>query len=137
MQETGIAPQYLELELTESLLLTECGGDVLRFQELKDMGLKLAIDDFGTGHSSLSYLGRFPVSKLKIGRSFIRDVVASADDAAIATAIISRAKSLNLKVIAEGVETEAQPSFLQAHQRDEAQGTTSASPCGPNRWPIS
>jgi diguanylate cyclase (GGDEF)-like protein len=122
LQETGIAPQFLELELTESLLLTNADVMFSVLQELKDMGLKLAIDDFGTGYSSLSYLRRFPVSKLKIDRLFIRDVATSPDDAAITTAIISMAKSLNLKVIAEGVETEAQMSFLRAHECDEIQG---------------
>jgi len=86
------------------------------------MGLTLAIDDFGTGYSSFSYLRQFRVSKLKIDRSFIRDVAVNPDDAAITTAIISMAKSLNLKVIAEGVENEAQMSFLRAHQCDEIQG---------------
>jgi diguanylate cyclase (GGDEF)-like protein len=122
LQETGLAPQNLELELTESLLLSNADVMSSVFQELKAMGLKLAIDDFGTGYSSLSYLKQFPVGKLKIDRAFIRDVAVSADDAAITTAIISMAKSLNLKVIAEGVETEAQMSFLRAHQCDEIQG---------------
>ncbi len=120
--ETGLAPQYLELEVTESLLLSSADVTLSVLQELKNMGLSLAIDDFGTGYSSLSYLKRFPVSKLKIDRSFVRDVALNPDDAAITTAIISMAKSLNLKVIAEGVEDEAQMSFLRAHHCDEIQG---------------
>jgi diguanylate cyclase (GGDEF)-like protein/PAS domain S-box-containing protein len=122
LSETGLASQYLELEVTESLLLsnTDMTSSVLR--ELKRMGLKLAIDDFGKGYSSLSYLKQFPFSKLKIDRSFIRDVPANPEDAAITAAIISMAKSLNLKVIAEGVENEGQMSFLRAHQCDEIQG---------------
>jgi EAL domain-containing protein (putative c-di-GMP-specific phosphodiesterase class I) len=122
LHETGLAPQYLELELTESLLLSSADVTFSVLQELKALGLKLAIDDFGTGYSSLSYLKHFPVSKLKIDRSFIRDVAVNPDDEAITTAIISMAKSLNLKVIAEGVENEAQMSFLRAHQCDEIQG---------------
>ena len=86
------------------------------------MGLTLAIDDFGTGYSSFSYLKRFRVSKLKIDRVFIRDVALNPDDAAITAAIISMAQSLNLRVIAEGVENEAQMSFLRAHHCDEIQG---------------
>jgi len=120
--ETGLASQYLELELTESLLLSNAHVTFSVLQDLRAMGLKLAIDDFGTGYSSLSYLKHFPVSKLKIDRSFVRDVAVNPDDAAITTAIISMAKSLNLKVIAEGVEDEAQMSFLRAHQCDEIQG---------------
>jgi len=120
--ETGLAPQYLELELTESLLLSNADTMSSVLQDLRAMGLKLAIDDFGTGYSSLSYLKHFPVSKLKIDRSFIRDVAVNLDDAAITTAIISMAKSLSLKVIAEGVEDEAQMTFLRAHQCDEIQG---------------
>ena len=122
LHETGLAPQYLELELTESLLLSNEDVMFSVLQELKAMGLKLAIDDFGTGYSSLSYLKQFPVGRLKIDRSFIRDIAANPDDAAITTAIISLAKSLNLKVIAEGVEDEAQMTFLRAHQCDEIQG---------------
>ena len=122
LHETGLAPQFLELELTESLLLSNADVTLSVLQELKAMGLTLAIDDFGTGYSSLSYLKQFPVSKLKIDRSFIRDVAESPDDSAITTAIISMGKSLDLTVIAEGVENEAQMSFLQARQCDEIQG---------------
>jgi diguanylate cyclase (GGDEF)-like protein/PAS domain S-box-containing protein len=122
LHETGLDPKYLELELTESLLLSNADVMFSVFRELKAMGLRLAIDDFGTGYSSLSYLKQFPVSKLKIDRSFVRDVALNADDAAITNAIISMAKSLSLKVIAEGVENEAQMSFLRAHHCDQIQG---------------
>ena len=122
LDESGLAAQYLELELTESLLLSSADVTLSVLQKLKAMGLKLAIDDFGTGYSSFSYLRQFRVSKLKIDRSFVRDVAVNPDDAAITTAIISMAKSLNLKVIAEGVENEAQMTFLRAHHCDEIQG---------------
>jgi EAL domain-containing protein (putative c-di-GMP-specific phosphodiesterase class I) len=122
LYETGLAPQYLELELTESLLLSNGDLTLSVVQELKTMGLKLAIDDFGTGYSSFNYLKQFRVSKLKIDRIFIQDVAVNPDDAAITAAIISMAKSLHLKVIAEGVETEAQMSFLRTHRCDEIQG---------------
>jgi diguanylate cyclase (GGDEF)-like protein/PAS domain S-box-containing protein len=122
LRESGLAPEYLELELTESLLLCNADATLLVLQELTTMGLKLAIDDFGTGYSSLSYLKQFPVGKLKIDRSFIRDIAADGNDAPITTAIISMAKHLHLKVIAEGVETEAQMSFLRGHHCDEIQG---------------
>jgi len=122
LHETGLAPQYLELELTESLLLANADLMLSVVQELKAMGLTLAIDDFGTGYSSFSYLREFRVSKLKIDRIFIRDVAVNPDDAAITTAIISMAKSLHLKVVAEGVENEAQMSFLRTHHCDEIQG---------------
>jgi diguanylate cyclase (GGDEF)-like protein/PAS domain S-box-containing protein len=122
LHETGLAPQYLELELTESLLLSNADLMLSVVQELTAMGLTLAIDDFGTGYSSFAYLRQFRISKLKIDRVFIRDVAVNPDDAAITTAIISMAKSLRLKVIAEGVENEAQMSFLRAHHCDEIQG---------------
>jgi diguanylate cyclase (GGDEF)-like protein/PAS domain S-box-containing protein len=122
LHETGLAAQCLELELTESLLLANADVTLSVLRELKSMGLTLAIDDFGTGYSNFTSLRQFGVSKLKIDRSFIRDVATKPDDAAITTAIIRMAKSLNLKVIAEGVEDVAQMSFLRAHHCDEIQG---------------
>ena len=122
LQETGLASRYLELELTESLLLANADVTLSVLKELKSMGLTLAIDDFGTGYSSFSYLRQFQVSKIKIDRLFIRDVTVNPDDAAITSAIISMAKGLKLRVIAEGVENEAQMSFLRTHQCDEIQG---------------
>jgi diguanylate cyclase (GGDEF)-like protein/PAS domain S-box-containing protein len=122
LRETGLSPQCLELELTESLLLSNADVMFLVLRQLKAMGVRLAIDDFGTGYSSLSYLKRFPVGRLKIDASFIRDVPLNSDDAAITVAIISMGKSLNLKVIAEGVENEAQMSFLRTQRCDEIQG---------------
>jgi diguanylate cyclase (GGDEF)-like protein/PAS domain S-box-containing protein len=122
LQDSGLDPQYLELELTESLLLANAEVTLSVLKELKSMGITLAIDDFGTGYSSFGYLKQFRVSKLKIDCLFIRDVAVNPDDAAITTAIIGMAKSLHLKVIAEGVENEAQMSFLRAHLCDEIQG---------------
>jgi diguanylate cyclase (GGDEF)-like protein len=122
LSATDVAPQHIELELTESLLLSNADVTFNVLQDLREMGLKLVIDDFGTGYSSLSYLQRFPVTKIKIDRSFIRNVGSDPDAAAIATAIISMSKSLNLRVIAEGVEDEAQLTFLREHSCDEFQG---------------
>jgi diguanylate cyclase (GGDEF)-like protein/PAS domain S-box-containing protein len=122
LAETPLEAKYLELELTESILVTN--ADIMRLlvNELTAMGVRLSIDDFGTGYSNLSYLRQFPVSKLKIDRSFIRDVAINDDAAAIASAIINMAKSLNRMVIAEGVENEAQIEFLREHNCDELQG---------------
>jgi diguanylate cyclase (GGDEF)-like protein/PAS domain S-box-containing protein len=114
LMESGLSPHLLELELTESLLLSNADVILSVLNELEAMGVSLAIDDFGTGYSSLSYLRELPVGKLKIDRSFINDVTTSTDDAAITTAIINMAKSMNLEVIAEGVETEEQTSFLRS-----------------------
>jgi diguanylate cyclase (GGDEF)-like protein/PAS domain S-box-containing protein len=133
LHETGLAPQYLELELTESLLLTNAEVMVSVVEELKAMGVTLAIDDFGTGYSNFTSLRRFGVSKLKIDRSFIRDVATNPDDAAITVAIISMAKSLRLKVIAEGVENEGQMSFLRSHQCDGIQGYYFSKPLAPEQ----
>ncbi|WP_137885998.1 EAL domain-containing protein [Pseudomonas sp. 2FE] len=120
--ETRLEPRYLELEITEGVLMQdiESTGSVLR--ALKDMGVRLAIDDFGTGYSSLSYLRRFPVDVLKIDQSFVRDISTDANDAAIVSAIIGMGTSLKLQVIAEGVETQEQLAFLQAHRCEEGQG---------------
>ena len=122
LNESDLSPRYLELELTESILLENADVMLSVVRELNAMGLGIAIDDFGTGYSSFSYLRQFRARRLKIDRSFIQDVASKSDDAAIATAIISMAKSLNLKVIAEGVENEAQLTFLQDHHCDEIQG---------------
>jgi EAL domain-containing protein (putative c-di-GMP-specific phosphodiesterase class I) len=122
LRETGFDPKYLELELTESLLLTNADVVFSILKELREMGVKLAIDDFGTGYSSLSYLRQFQVNRLKIDRSFVRDVAVNPDDAAIATAIINMARALNLNVLAEGVENEEQLRFFQAQHCYEIQG---------------
>ena len=122
LDETGLPPQYLELELTESLLLSSADVMLSELRQLKDMGLKLSIDDFGTGYSSLSYLRHLPVYKLKIDRSFVQAMTVDPDNAAITATIINMARTLNLKVIAEGVETEQQMLFLRAHNCDEVQG---------------
>ena len=119
---SGLDAPWLEIELTESSIMKnmEASSDILR--ELKQMGLRVAIDDFGTGYSSLAYLKRFPLDILKIDRSFIRDIPGDPDNEAIATAIIAMAHSLNLEVIAEGVETEKQLAFMRSHECDGVQG---------------
>ena len=118
----GIEPGMLELELTESALMTNAERTIDVLERLKALGIRIAIDDFGTGYSSLAYLKRFPVDKLKIDIAFVRDIVTNPDDAAIALAIISMAHSLHMQVIAEGVETRAQMAYLRRHRCDEIQG---------------
>jgi diguanylate cyclase (GGDEF)-like protein/PAS domain S-box-containing protein len=122
LAEAGIAPQRLELELTESLLMEDNEANRSLMAELAAMGVHVAIDDFGTGHSSLSYLKRFDVDTLKIDRSFVSELPHDAEDAAIATAIIAMGHSLNMKVVAEGVESDAQAEFLFGLGCDEIQG---------------
>jgi diguanylate cyclase (GGDEF)-like protein len=117
-----LPPAMLELELTESILLRDADDALARLDALSKLGVKLSIDDFGTGYSSLSYLKRFPIHKLKIDRSFISDLPANDSDTAIVTAIINLARALQLRVIAEGVETEIQRHFLVARGCDEFQG---------------
>lgn len=122
LKKTGLEPKYLELELTESLLIEDVDQVVEIMHTLKDRGIKLSIDDFGTGYSSLSYLKQFPVDKLKIDRSFIIEMATNPNDASIAKAIINLGHSLNLQVLAEGVETEFQRDFIISHGCDFAQG---------------
>jgi diguanylate cyclase (GGDEF)-like protein/PAS domain S-box-containing protein len=122
LAETRLRPEFLELELTEGLLLANEDVVSSLIQELRDMGVKLTIDDFGTGYSSLGYLRQFKVNRLKIDRSFVRDIPVNADDAAITTAIINMARALNLDVLAEGVETAEQLDFLRAQNCFSIQG---------------
>jgi CheY-like chemotaxis protein len=122
LRETGLDPRFLELEITESLVMQDVESASALLGELKGLGVQLAMDDFGTGYSSLSLLKRFPFDKLKIDLSFVREVTTDPESAAIARAIIAMAHNLNLRVIAEGVETEGQLVYLRAHGCDEMQG---------------
>jgi diguanylate cyclase (GGDEF)-like protein/PAS domain S-box-containing protein len=122
LTESRLEPRYLELELTESVLMQHAESTASVLRSLRDMGVHIAIDDFGTGYSSLSYLQKFPVDTLKVDRSFIHEIIANSDYAPIVSAVISMGKSLNHCVIAEGVETREQLAFLQARQCREGQG---------------
>ena len=122
LKETGLAPHYLELELTESILMQDAESSASALEALKAMGVQLAIDDFGTGYSSLSYLKRFPIDTLKIDQSFVRDIVNDVDDATIVSAVIGMGRNLKQRVIAEGVETREQLTFLRTQQCEQGQG---------------
>ncbi|WP_305042940.1 putative bifunctional diguanylate cyclase/phosphodiesterase [Geoalkalibacter sp.] len=122
LRETGLDPRLLELELTESMILGNTEGAILTMQALKGLGLSLAIDDFGSGYSSLAYLKRFPIAKLKIAQEFVRDVLIDSNDAAIAASVIALGKSMDLRVVAEGVETAEQLAFLRDKGCDLGQG---------------
>jgi len=122
LAETGFNPAFLELELTESILMHNNEENMAMLRALKTMGTRIAIDDFGTGYSSLSYLQQFPVDVLKIDRAFVIDLPTSVSSAAIVDAIVTLAHGLGLEVVAEGVETPEQLEFLRTHGCDEGQG---------------
>jgi EAL domain-containing protein (putative c-di-GMP-specific phosphodiesterase class I) len=122
LQETGVSPQSLKLELTESLVLENVEGTIVKMTELKALGVQFSVDDFGTGHSSLAYLTRLPLDQLKIDQSFVRNIGIKANDGVIVQTIIGMARNLGLEVIAEGVETQAQQEFLALHGCNLYQG---------------
>jgi diguanylate cyclase (GGDEF)-like protein len=131
LSETGLDPRFLELELTESLLMKHAESAASILQTLRRRGVQVAIDDFGTGYSSLGYLRKFPLDALKIDQSFVRQISTAGEDTAIVTAVIAMARSLKLRVVAEGVETSEEAAFLRDHQCDEAQGYYFSRPVPP------
>ena len=134
LKDTGLDAKSLELELTESVLMKRAESAASVLKTLRTTGVQIAVDDFGTGYSSLSYLRKFPIDALKIDQSFVRQITAAPDDATIVTAVISMGRSLNLRVVAEGVETRGELEFLQAHQCDEAQGYYFSRPVPPQQF---
>ena len=134
LEETGLDPRSLELELTESVLMKRAESTQSILKALRASGVQLAVDDFGTGYSSLSYLRKFPIDALKIDQSFIRQITTAPDETTIVTAVISMGRSLKLRVIAEGVESQEELAFLQAHQCDEAQGYYFSRPVLPEQF---
>ena len=122
LRDAAANPRLLKLELTESLLLHDVEDSILKMQALRTLGVGFSLDDFGTGYSSLSYLKRLPLDQLKIDQSFVRDVLTDPNDAAIARTVVALGTSLGLRVIAEGVETEAQREFLERHHCHAWQG---------------
>jgi EAL domain-containing protein (putative c-di-GMP-specific phosphodiesterase class I) len=134
LEETGLDPKYLELELTESALMKNAGFTASILQILRERGIQVAVDDFGTGYSSLGYLQKFPLDALKIDQSFIRQISTAPYETAIVSAIIRMGQSLNLRVIAEGVETQEEMAFLQNQQCNEAQGYYFSRPVPPQEF---
>jgi len=122
LAETGLDPSYLELEITESVLMGDADASSTILQQLKDMGIQLAVDDFGTGYSSLSYLQEFPIDVLKIDQSFVQDIGPGSGNGIIVSAVIGMGNNLKLRIVAEGVESEEQLAFLKAHLCEEGQG---------------
>jgi diguanylate cyclase (GGDEF)-like protein/PAS domain S-box-containing protein len=134
LKETGLDPKYLELELTESVLMKHAEATEAILKTLKAKGVQVAVDDFGTGYSSLSYLKKFPIDALKIDQSFVRQITTSPEETTIVTAVIGMGRSLKLRVVAEGVETQEQLAFLRSHQCEEAQGYYFSHPVSPERF---
>jgi EAL domain-containing protein (putative c-di-GMP-specific phosphodiesterase class I) len=122
LDQTGFDPQLLELEITESIAMQNADYTITILNDLKTMGVHISLDDFGTGYSSLNYLKKFPIDTLKIDQSFVRDLTLNPNDLAIAKAVIALAHSMNLEVMAEGVETKEQMSILREEQCDMMQG---------------
>jgi len=136
LKDTGLDPKCLELELTESVLMKRAESAASVLKTLRASGVQIAVDDFGTGYSSLSYLRKFPIDALKIDQSFVRQIMTVPDDATIVTAIISMGRSLKLRVVAEGVETQEELEFLQTHQCEEAQGYYFSRPVLPQQFAV-
>jgi diguanylate cyclase (GGDEF)-like protein/PAS domain S-box-containing protein len=134
LSETGLDPRFLELELTESVLMKRAESASSVLKTLRARGVQIAVDDFGTGYSSLSYLRKFPIDALKIDQSFVRQITSAPDDSTIVTAVISMGRSLKLRVVAEGVETQAELAFLRARLCDEAQGFYFSRPVLPQQF---
>jgi predicted signal transduction protein with EAL and GGDEF domain len=134
LEQTGMRPELLELEITESVIMHHFEDVADRVAAIKRLGVRLAIDDFGTGYSSLSQLKRFPIDTLKVDRSFIRDIPANAEDSAITEAIISLGKTLGVTVVAEGVENAVQRAFLRERGCDQMQGFYFSKPCHPDAF---
>jgi diguanylate cyclase (GGDEF)-like protein/PAS domain S-box-containing protein len=134
LQETGLDPRSLELELTERVLITRPESTASVLQTLRTRGVQIAVDDFGTGYSSLSYLTKFPIDALKIDQSFVRQITDTPAETSIVTAVISMGRSLKLRVVAEGVETQEELAFLHAHHCDEAQGYFFSRPIAPQQF---
>lgn len=134
LRETGLSPDCLDIEITESMAMRNIEHTVKQLNELNAMGVRISVDDFGTGYSSLSYLKRLPIQRLKIDRSFIKDITTAPDDRAIVQAVTAMAHAMNMTVVAEGVETEEQLRFLHETQCDEAQGYLFNKPLPPERF---
>jgi EAL domain-containing protein (putative c-di-GMP-specific phosphodiesterase class I) len=134
LEETGLPAKHLEVELTESVLMKHAESAEAILKALRAQGVQVAVDDYGTGYSSLSYLRKFPIDTLKIDQSFIRQISSKTDETTLLTAVIQMGRSLNLHVVAEGVETEEELEFLQAEQCDEAQGYYFSRPVPPQQF---